>query len=113
VKAAVILIHMDFLFTWARIGSVKRENLNGNFHSGIRFFLERCGGIDCDAEFEMEIDIENDEFDADKFRDYAAECRRLARAASEKDRTVLIEIADAWIACAEQAERKAGCHRKQ
>ena len=66
-----------------------------------------------DAEFEMEIDIENDEFDADKFRDYAAECRRLARAASEKDRTVLIEIADAWIACAEQAERKAGCHRKQ
>jgi hypothetical protein len=76
-------------------------------------FLERYGGIDCDAEFEMEIDIENDEFDAEKFRDYATECRRLARAASEKDRTVLIEIADAWIACAEQAERKAGCHRKQ
>ena len=76
-------------------------------------FFERCGGIDFAAEFEMEIDIEDDEFDAEKLRDYAAECHRLARAASEKDRAVLIEIADAWIACAEQVERKAGRHRKQ
>jgi hypothetical protein len=43
---------------------------------------------------------------AKKFRDYAAECRRLAQRASEKDRKVLKEIADAWIACAEEAERK-------
>jgi hypothetical protein len=44
---------------------------------------------------------------AEKFRDYAAECRRLAQRASEKDRKVLMEIAEAWIACAEEAERKA------
>jgi hypothetical protein len=43
---------------------------------------------------------------AKKFRDYAAECRRLAQRASEKDRQALMEIADAWIACAEEAERK-------
>jgi hypothetical protein len=41
-----------------------------------------------------------------KFRDYAAECRRLAQRASEKDRTVLMEIAQAWDICAEEAERK-------
>jgi hypothetical protein len=55
----------------------------------------------------MEIDAEDDEANAKKFRDYAAECRRLARAASEQDRHVLIEIAEAWIVCAEQAEREA------
>ena len=43
---------------------------------------------------------------AKKFREYAAECRRLAQRASEKDRTVLMEIANAWISCAEEAERK-------
>jgi hypothetical protein len=50
--------------------------------------------------------MENIEDDAKKFREYAAECRRLAKRASEKDRKVLMEIAEAWIACAEQAERK-------
>lgn len=54
----------------------------------------------------MEINIDDDdESNAKKFRAYAAECRRLARIASEHDRAVLIEIADAWIVCAEQAER--------
>ena len=43
---------------------------------------------------------------AQKFRDYAAECRRLAQRAPEKDRKVLMEIADAWDACAQEAERK-------
>jgi hypothetical protein len=43
---------------------------------------------------------------ARKFRDYANECRRLAQRALEKDRKVLIEIAEAWTACAEDAERK-------
>jgi hypothetical protein len=43
---------------------------------------------------------------AKKFHDYAAECRRLAERASEKDRRVLMEIAAAWIVCAEEAERK-------
>ena len=44
--------------------------------------------------------------DADRFRQYAAECRRLADRASEKDKAVLREIAAAWITCAEEAERK-------
>lgn len=43
---------------------------------------------------------------AKKFREYAAECRRLAQRALEKDRKILMEIGDAWIACAEEAERK-------
>lgn len=60
----------------------------------------------------MEIDTEDDETNAQKFRDYAAECRRLARGVSEKDRIVLMEIAEAWIVCAEQAERTARRHRK-
>jgi hypothetical protein len=43
---------------------------------------------------------------AQKFRDYAAECRRLAQRASDQDRKVLMEIAEAWTACALEAERK-------
>ena len=53
----------------------------------------------------MEIDTDDKDMNAQKFRDYAAECRRLARAASGTDRAVLIEIAEAWILCAEQAEQ--------
>jgi hypothetical protein len=53
----------------------------------------------------MEIDTEDDETNATKFRAYAAECRRLARTASETDRVVLMEIAEAWMVCAEQAEQ--------
>ena len=53
----------------------------------------------------MENQNDNAEGSAKKFRDYAAECRRLAQRASEKDRKVLMEIADAWIACAKEAER--------
>ncbi|MGN6749878.1 MAG: hypothetical protein ACTHJS_14920 [Xanthobacteraceae bacterium] len=53
----------------------------------------------------MELRIgDDDEANAKKFRDYATECRRLARTAAEHDRAVLIEIAEAWIVCAEQAE---------
>ena len=61
----------------------------------------------------MEIDTEDDKANAQKFRDYAAEWHRLARTASEKDRAVLIEIAEAWILCAEQAEASAKRYRKQ
>jgi len=43
---------------------------------------------------------------AEQFRHYAEECRRLAQRASSKDKAVLLEIADAWIACADEAERK-------
>lgn len=45
--------------------------------------------------------------DAEKFRQYAAECRRLAAKAVAKDKAVLLQLADAWIVCAEDAERKA------
>jgi hypothetical protein len=93
------------------IGSVKRENLNGNFSSTNPIFGE-YRGINCDVEFKMEIDTEDDETSARKFRDYAAECRRLARTASETDRVVLIEIAEAWMVCAEQAERNAKRYRR-
>ncbi len=46
------------------------------------------------------------EDDATRFRQYAAECRRLADRAAEQDKATLMEIAAAWIACAEEAERK-------
>jgi len=45
----------------------------------------------------MEIDTEDEDTNAQKFRDYAAQCRRLARTAFETDRAVLNEIAEAWI----------------
>jgi len=45
--------------------------------------------------------------DAEKYRKYAAECRRLAEKGSAKDKSILLEIADAWIACADMAERTA------
>jgi hypothetical protein len=44
--------------------------------------------------------------DASRFRQYATECRRLADRASEKDKVILMEIAAAWIVCAEQVERR-------
>jgi hypothetical protein len=48
----------------------------------------------------------NAKSNAKKFRDFAAECCRLAQRASDKDRKVLMEIAAAWTVCAEEAERK-------
>ena len=54
----------------------------------------------------MEPQDQDAKGDAQKFREYAAECRRLAQRASDKDRKVLMEIAEAWIVCAEDAERK-------
>jgi hypothetical protein len=50
--------------------------------------------------------------DVEKYRQYAAECRRLAEKSSAKDKAVLLEIADAWVACAERAERTAQSGRK-
>jgi hypothetical protein len=83
--------------------------LNWNFSPPISISEAWHSGsywINCDAEFKMEIDNQDDELNAKKFRDYAAQCRRMAQAASEKDRVVLIEIAEAWAACADEAERK-------
>jgi hypothetical protein len=45
--------------------------------------------------------------DAEKYRKYAADCRRLAEKSSAKDKSILLEIADAWIACGDMAERTA------
>jgi hypothetical protein len=85
---------------------LQRENLNGNLSGPIQIF-GTWEGSNSDVEFDMEfqIDDDDDEANAKKFRGYAAECRRLARTAAEQDRAVLVEIADAWILCAEQAER--------
>jgi hypothetical protein len=69
--------------------------------------------IDCHAKFKMaEVKMAKDRNigrdNAKKFLEYAAECRRMARTASEADRAVLMQIAEAWIVCAEEAEGKAG-----
>jgi hypothetical protein len=44
------------------------------------------------------------EEDADEFREYAAQCQRMAERVSGNDREVLLEIANAWLDCAEQAD---------
>jgi hypothetical protein len=44
--------------------------------------------------------------DADTFRRYAAACRRLAERASEEDKALLMEIAGAWTACAEEEDEE-------
>jgi 2,4-dienoyl-CoA reductase-like NADH-dependent reductase (Old Yellow Enzyme family) len=45
--------------------------------------------------------------DAEKFRHYAAECRRLAARTAAQGKAILLQLAHAWMACAEEAERKA------
>ena len=50
----------------------------------------------------MERAMDND---PNQFRNYAVECSRLAERASETDKAVLMEIAAAWLACAEQMDR--------
>jgi hypothetical protein len=40
-----------------------------------------------------------------QFRKYAEECRRLARTLPPAHQRALLEIADGWIKCAEDAER--------
>ena len=44
--------------------------------------------------------------DPTTYRKYAEEGKRLAQSMSPADRKVMLEIADAWLACAEKAERK-------
>jgi hypothetical protein len=43
---------------------------------------------------------------AEKYRQFAEDCRRLAEKAAAKDRIVLLEIAEAWDQCAKEAGRK-------
>ena len=78
---------MNLKRNFASVPAVSNWNIGNNSH----------------AEDEMENAREDN---AKKYRDFAAECRRLAGRASEKDRAVLMEIADAWISCAEDAERR-------
>ena len=42
----------------------------------------------------------------EKYRQYAEECRRIAQSLSGEGKAALLQIADAWIACAEEAEGK-------
>lgn len=42
-----------------------------------------------------------------EYRRYAEECKRLAQQASAEHKATLLEIAKAWIACAEEVERSA------
>jgi phytoene/squalene synthetase len=44
--------------------------------------------------------------DPSQYRRYAEECRRLAQAMPQQYRSTLLEIADAWIKCAEDVERE-------
>ena len=43
--------------------------------------------------------------DANTYRQYAAECRRLATTMSEKDGKVMLKMAEAWDGRADEAER--------
>ena len=44
--------------------------------------------------------------ESEKFRNYAAECVRIASQMSGKDRQALLEIADAWETRAQDMEKK-------
>jgi hypothetical protein len=46
------------------------------------------------------------EDDPNHFRRYAAECQRLAKQLSGSEREVMLEIAAAWVSCAEEEDRK-------
>jgi hypothetical protein len=43
---------------------------------------------------------------ASKYREYAEECRRIAQQLAPAQRAILLEIAAAWMRCAEDEERK-------
>jgi hypothetical protein len=42
--------------------------------------------------------------EAEKYREYAADCRRLAEKATHRDKDVLLKIAEAWDEQARHAE---------
>ena len=48
---------------------------------------------------------------AAEYRRYAAECERIAREGGPDHRAILLDIAKAWLACAEEAERQAGAKK--
>ena len=52
--------------------------------------------------------------EAETYRKFAQECRRMAETASAKDRAVLLQIAEAWEAQAKEADHRNGKpYRKQ
>jgi hypothetical protein len=46
--------------------------------------------------------------DVIKFREYAEDCRRLAKSMKAEHQSTLLKIADAWDQVAEEAEQRAG-----
>jgi hypothetical protein len=46
--------------------------------------------------------------DVIKFREYAEDCRRLAKSMKPEHKATLLEIADAWDRVAEERERQGG-----
>ena len=44
--------------------------------------------------------------DANTYREYAADCRRMAKLMNRKDQEVLLEMAAAWEDRAKEAERR-------
>jgi hypothetical protein len=44
--------------------------------------------------------------DANTYREYAADCRRMAKLMNQKDREVLLKMAAAWEDRAKEAERR-------
>jgi hypothetical protein len=51
--------------------------------------------------------------DVMKFREYAEDCRRLSKNMKPEHKATLLEIADAWDQCADEAEREAGKDEKK
>ena len=77
------------------ISSAKTADVMGNFAAPTPVAVQDIGQRRCGWVMEK----------AEQFRQYAAECRRLAKTAAAKDKVALLEIADAWIAVAEELER--------
>ena len=44
--------------------------------------------------------------DIEKFRKYAEECRQLVKSMKSEHKPTLLEIAEAWDRCADEAERE-------
>ncbi len=49
--------------------------------------------------------------DVIKFREYAEDCRRLAKSMKPEHKATLLEIADAWERAAEEVKREAGTNK--
>jgi hypothetical protein len=46
--------------------------------------------------------------DVIKFREYAEDCRRLAKSMKPEHKATLLEIAEAWEKCADEPDREIG-----